>query len=120
VAEYVETTRNQRNEMASAVKRGRHTPLRELLAIPSLLMSPDKSVETAGGTDARDHYQEAGLLIEFLRESDFGQKGFADFVQGIGTTPNNDLERISAVLQRVYDVSIEELDQEFQRYCRAR
>jgi hypothetical protein len=119
VAEYIETSENDRNVVASLVEKGRHTPLREFFALPSLLYSSEED-RASGGSAAGDNYKQAALLIEFLRESKFGKKRFEDFLYAMGQVPRNDVEKIAEVLHQVYAVTIEELEVEFQKYCKKR
>jgi len=113
VAEYIESSENDRNAIASVVRRQRHVPLPEFFQLQSLLYS-------SASNQAGDAYKQAALLIEFLHESDFGKKGFEDFLLGIGEVPRGDLEAIEGVLRRVYGVSAAELDVAFQAYCEKR
>lgn len=119
VAEYVESSKNERNEVANLVKRGRHTPLREFFGLKSLLYSSDEE-RKSGGSEAGDHYKEAALVIEFLREGPLGKEKFADFLFAVGKAPRNDLPKIGEILSRVYGLTIEELDAKFQEYCAKR
>lgn len=118
VAEYIETKPNERGEIARRVKNGEHTPLREFMRLESLLMSSedDKSGDSAAGL----HYKQAALLIELLRESKPYKDKFLDWLHAMGHTPDNDLEAIERVFQRVYGLSIEQLDQELVKYCQKR
>lgn len=111
VAEYVETSRNDRNVAASLVKRGKHIPLRELIALESLLYATE---------DAHASYRQAALLIEFLRESRFGRDGFPMFMRLVGRALDGDVERIEEVCMQVYGVSIDGLDEKFREYCARR
>lgn len=118
VAEYVETRDNDRNAVAREIAKGRGTPLRELMQLKSLLYSSEDDAK--GGSKASDHYTEAALLIEFLRESKFGKERFMDFVHEVGAVPRSDLSAIEAVLQSVYGVTIDELNERFVAYCKKR
>ena len=118
VAEYIETRPNDRNDAARLVKKGRHTPLRELMQLRSLIDSKDE--DKSGESAAAHNYKEAALLIEFLRESDFGKARFKDWMHAIGQLARNDVSGIEAVCKRIYGVSIEELDAKFVEYCAKR
>jgi hypothetical protein len=118
VAEYVETRPNERGGAARLVKKGRHTPLREFVAIPSLLMSASEDVK--GGNEAGDHYKQAALLIEFLRESRFAKARFEQFLHAAGSVPRNDVEAIEEVTRRVYAVDLDGLDAEWQAWAKKR
>jgi hypothetical protein len=118
VAEYVETRANERNDAARLVKKQRHTPLAEFVVIESLLMSAEEDIK--GGNEAGDHYKQAALLIEFLRESDFGKKRFQDFVHAVGRVPRNDLPAIEAAVRQSYGCALAELEALWVEYCKKR
>jgi hypothetical protein len=118
VAEYVETRANERNDAARLVKKERHTRLAEFIAIESLLMSAEEDIK--GGNEAGDHYKQAALLIEFLRESDFGRKRFLDFVHAVGRVPRNDVPAIEAAVRQSYGCTLAELEAQWVEYCRKR
>lgn len=118
VAEYVETRDNERNNAARLVKKERHTKLVEFVAIESLLMSAEEDIK--GGDEAGDHYKQAALLIEFLRESKFGKERFPAFVHAVGRVPDNDVAAIEAAVKRVYGCTLAELDGLFVEYCKKR
>jgi hypothetical protein len=118
VAEYVETRPNERNGAERLVRKGRHTPLRQFVAIESLLMSAAEDVK--GGNEAGDHYKQAALLIEFLRESRFGKARFEEFLHAAGSVPRNDVEAIEQVTRRVYAVDLDGLDAEWQAWAKKR
>lgn len=118
VAEYVSTRDNERGNAARLVKKGRHTKLREFVAIPSLLMSAEQDIK--GGNEAGDHYKEAALLIEFLRESRFGKAKFPDFLQQVGRVKRNDVDAIDDAIRRVYSVNLDGLDEEWQAWAKKR
>ncbi len=118
VAEYVETRDNERNEAARLVKKRRHTPLSAFVQIESLLMSAGE--DKKGGNEAGDHYKQAALLIEFLRESRFGKERFQDFVHAVGRLDRGDLSAIQGAVGRVYGVSLDELEEQWVAYCQKR
>lgn len=118
VAEYVETRPNDRNIAARQVKKERHTKLVEFVAIESLLMSAEEDIK--GGDEAGDHYKQAALLIEFLRESKFGKERFPAFVSAVGRVPRNDVPAIEAAVKRTYGCTLAELDAQFVEYCKKR
>ena len=128
VAEYVESSPNERNEVARLVEDGRHLPLRDFFALKSLLFSSEED-RKSGGSAAGDHYKQAALLIEFLREGPLeeplpGAKSapgpktrFEDFLLSVGKVRRNDLPAIEDALRRIYGLTIDELDAKFQEYC---
>jgi len=115
VAEYVETSENERNVVANLIGKGQGIPLVDFVQMESLVFSSESDRKT-GGSAAGDAYKQAALLIEFLREGP-RKSGFERFLQVIGHTPSGDLQAIRDGFQRVYGATLEELDQEFQRYC---
>ena len=118
VAEYIETSDNERNNAARLVKKGDHVPLRQFVQLPSLLGSSVEDVRGRGG--AGDAYKQAALLIEFLRESKFGKKRFEDFLCVMGKVPRGDEERIEAAFRAVYEVGIDELEAEWREWAEKR
>jgi hypothetical protein len=119
VAEYVETSRNDRNVIASQVAKGKHLALPEFFQRKSLLWSSSED-RKEGGSEASDLYTQAGLFIEFLRDSKWGKERFPRFLQAMGRTPRSKLDKLRAVFQEVYGAEIEAVDREFQAYCAAR
>lgn len=118
VAEYIETKPNERNDIARRIKDGKHTPLREFMRLESLLMSSED--DKSGDSAASLHYKQAALLIEFLRESKFGKDKFLEWLHAMGNTEDNHIPQIEAVFQRIWGVSIEQLDAELVKYCQKR
>ncbi len=120
VAEYVESSENDRNVVANAVKKGRHTRLRQFVELQSLLYSSDADRKT-GGSAAGDNYKQAALLIEFLRDSKWARKEhkdvFPEFLQVMGTTPRGDVDAIEGVFKRLYGLDLDELDAIFMEYA---
>lgn len=119
VAEYMETTENERNVVANTIKKGRHMPLPEFVTVPSLALSsnPDR---VTGGSEAGDLYKQAALFVEFLRESKWGKDKFEEYLYTVGRVPRGDLEKVRAAFLEVYGATLEEIDQEFQEYCEKR
>ena len=99
--------------------KGRHLPLEEFFQRKSLLFSSETRRVT-GGSEASDLYSQAGLFIEFLKESKFGKERFPRFLELMGRVPRSDLEKIRGVFDQVYGVTIAELEEEFQAYCTKR
>ena len=116
MAEYVETSKNDRNVVASQVAKGKHLPLVELLQKKSLLFSSAES-RKEGGSEASDLYTQAGLLIEFLRESKWGKEKFLRFLQIVGRVPRGNLAKLRTAFEEIYGVDVETVDREFQAYC---
>jgi hypothetical protein len=118
LAEYVETRKNDRNAVATQVKKGRAMPLRELLTVQTLAFKGSDDIK--GGNQAGDLYKQAALVIEFLRESSFGKEHFDRFVHTMGRAPRGDLDATAAVFREVYGVTLEELERELLEYCKKR
>lgn len=121
VAEYIETSENERNEAARLVREGQHMPLAEFMQIESLLFSPkDEEADPRGGNRASDHYKQAALIIEFVRESKFGKAKFLEWLHAIGNVKRNDVEAIEAATRAVYGVDLAGFEKEFVAYCKKR
>jgi hypothetical protein len=118
VAEYVESSKNERNVVSSQVAKGRHLALTEFFQRKSLLWSSAKD-RKEGGSEAADLYNQAGLFIEFLRESKWGKDRFPLFLETVGRTPRT-LGKLRAAFETIYGVDIEGVDAKFQEYCAAR
>lgn len=118
VAEYMSTTANDRNPVASLVKKGKHVPLAQFVTLPSLLYSADE--KAAKGDASSEHYHEAALLIEFLRESKWGKAKFQDFLHTIGRVRRNDTVAIDRGLQSVYGCDLKGLEDQWIEYCKKR
>src|SRR5262249_14356353 len=109
VAEYMSTRPGDRSAVAGQVQKGEHVPPASFSAIPSLLMSSDK--DAASGDQAQGNYEEAALLIEFLRESKWAKERFATFLLTIGRLSRDEPAAIQAALEAVYGVPLAELEQ---------
>jgi hypothetical protein len=118
VAEYIETKPGDRSAAATAVKKGRYTKLAQFMQIESLLGSADENAP--GGDQAADHYKQAAVLIEFVRESKFGKDRFERFLHAVGRLPRESLEDIEAAIQSVFGVDLAAFEAEFVKYCRTR
>jgi hypothetical protein len=100
------------------VKKGKHVPLAEFVAMPSLLYSADE--KAAKGDASSENYHEAALLIEFLRESKWGKPHFQDFLHTIGRIRRNDTAAIDRGLQTVYGCDVKGLEEQWIEYCKKR
>jgi len=118
VAEYIGTRKNDRNAIATQIKKGRAMPLREFFQVETLAFAGSDNIK--GGNQAGALYKMAALFIEFVRESKLGEDRFQDFVHTMGKTPRSDIARIEAVFQELYGVTIEELEEAFKKYCKRR
>jgi len=118
VAEYMSTRPGDRSAVAGQVKKQRHVPLARFIAIRSLLMSSDE--DAASGDAAQGNYEEAALLIEFLRESKWAKERFPTFLLRIGRLQRDEPDVIQAALEAVYGVSLAELEQHWVEYCAKR
>ncbi len=118
MAEYVETSENDRNIVARKVRDGEHTPLHTFVTLASLLDSSkdDNSGESAAG----NNYKQAALLIEFMRESKFAAKHFEEWLYATGTLPRGDRDAIEAVFKRIYDKDLAGIEEEWRDYCKKR
>jgi hypothetical protein len=120
VAEYMSTKDNERGSAARAVKKGRHTPMAEFVKVQSLLFSTEKKESTSGESEASSQYEQAALVVEFLRQSKFGKDKFQDYIHAVGIVPRNDVSAIEAALKKVYGVDIAGLERELVEYCKKR
>jgi hypothetical protein len=121
VAEYICTTKNDRNDAARTVKKGREVPLVDFVKVKSLLFSPkDAAKEKKGEEDSASQYALAACLIEFLRESKFGKDKFQDFIHAMGLVPRSNLPGIQRVVQQVYGMDLAGLEKEWVEYCKKR
>jgi len=119
MAEYVETSKNARNVIASQVAKGQHLPLVDLVQKKSLIFSSAED-RKEGGSEASDLYTQSGLLVEFLRDSKWGKDKFPRFLQVVGRVRRGDLAKLRTAFEEVYGVDIETVDREFQAYCAKR
>ena len=118
VAEYMATTKNDRNVAASTVKKGKHTALVDFIKIKSLLFSAKE--DKKGGDEAASHYELAALLIEFLHDSKFGKDKFQEFVHTVGLAAPNSPAAIERAVQAVYGTDLAGLDKQWVEYCKTR
>jgi hypothetical protein len=118
VAEYMSSTKNDRNVAARAVQKGKHTPLVDFVKIRSLLFSAED--DKKGGNEAAGHYDLAALLIEFLCESKFGKEKFQAFVHTVGLAARNSPVAIERAVKSVYGTDIAGLEKQWVEYCKTR
>ncbi len=118
VAEYMATSKNDRNVAANTVKKGKHTALVDFVKIKSLLFSAKE--DKKGGDEAAGHYELAALLIEFLHESKFGKDKFQDFVHTVGLAARNSPAAIERAVKSVYGTDLAGLDKQWVEYCKQR
>lgn len=118
VAEYMSSKPGDRSAVAGQVKKQKHVPLARFTAIESLLGSSDE--DAPGGDVAVDHYHQAALLIEFLRESKWAKDRFPAFLQRVGRIPGQNQAEIEAALEDVYGVDLAGLEERFVEYCKKR
>ena len=118
VAEYMSSTKNDRNVAARSVEKGKHTALRDFVKIRSLLFSAEE--DKKGGDEAAGHYDLAALLIEFLCESKFGKAKFQAFVHTVGLAARNSPVAIERAVQSVYGTDLDGLEKQWVEYCKQR
>lgn len=119
VAEYICTRPNDRNVAARTVKRDRQPRLAEFMQIQSLLFSATTDSKS-GADEASTHYDLAGFLIEFLRESDFSKARFQEWLHAVGSTRANDVETIEAHTRRILGVDLAGLEKRWTEYAARR
>jgi hypothetical protein len=118
VAEYMSTKPNDRNDAARQVKKEKHVKLEEFFVIPSLLYSA--GADKRGGDGAGDHYKQAALLIEFLRDGPKLKAKFPEFMKSVGRAPRGDLPSLQKCVKDLYGVDVAGLDRLFVEYCQSR
>jgi hypothetical protein len=118
VAEYMETSKNDRNAIATQVKKGRHMPLAEFVAVESLLHSSKE--DAAQGDAAGDLYKQAALLVEFLRENKKLKDKFPDYLRIVGRIRRNDAGAIERAMKGIYGMDLAALEAQFIEYCKKR
>lgn len=118
VAEYMSSKPGDRSAVAGRVKKEKHMPLAEFVTIPSLLMSSDE--DAPGGDSSGDNYDQAALLIEFLRESKWAKDKFPLFLWRMGHAGDGQLAEIESVIEDIYDVDLAGLEQRWIEYCKKR
>ena len=87
-------------------------------AVPSLLQSSDP--DAPSGPEAGDHYAQAALLIEFLRESKWAKDKFPAFLHRVGRIPAKNRAEIEAALADIYGVDLAGLETRWVEYCKKR
>jgi len=118
VAEYMSTKPGDRSAVAGQVKKQKHVPLTEFIAIESLLMSSDGDAPM--GDQAVAGYEQAALLIEFLRESKWAKDKFPAFLQRVGRVPSQNRAEIEAAFEDIYGVGLAGLEERWVEYCKKR
>jgi len=118
VAEYMSSSRSSRNVLANLVADGRAVPLRDFMKIPTLITHGDGS--GTGPSAASEHYSQAALLIEFLRDSKTMKAKFPAFLDRLGRMQGEPLSAVDAALKETLEMSIDELDKAFTAYCKKR
>jgi len=119
VAEYMSTKDNERGSAARAVKKGRHVALAQFVKVRSLIFSSPKE-NKSGEDDAANQYEQAALIVEFMRESKFGKDKFQAWVHAIGSAPRNDLPAIEAATKRSCGTDLAGFERELIEYCKKR
>jgi hypothetical protein len=118
VAEYMSSKPGDLSAVAGLVKKQKHVPLSEFIGIESLLMSSDEDAPM--GDQAEASYEQAALLIEFLRESKWAKDKFPAFLQRVGRIPDKNKAEIEAALQSIYGVNVAGLEERWVEYCKKR
>jgi hypothetical protein len=118
VAEYMSSSTSSRNVLANLVADGRAVPLREFMKIPTLLLHGGGS--NTGPSAASEHYSQAALLIEFLRDSKQMKTKFPAFLDRLGRMRGEPTSTVDAAIKNTLGTSINELDSAFTAYCKKR
>ena len=104
---------NRAAETRAAIRAGETLSLRQLFTSQSLLFSGSKSVKGYGGGSGR--YGQASSVIQFLKEGPFKDK-FPDFFKRMGRVPRGNIEEIEKVIQQVYGLSLEGLEERWKGF----
>jgi hypothetical protein len=118
VAEYMSSKPGDRSAAAGQVKKLKHVPLAEFMQIPSLLVSSDD--DAPPGDPSANHYLQAALLIEFLREGKWAKDKFPEFLQRVGRIPGKNQAEIEDALEEIYGVGVAGLEERWIEYCKRR
>src|SRR5262245_21618455 len=118
VAEYMSSKPGDRSAVAGLVKKQKHVPLSEFIGIESLLMSSDE--DAPAGDQPQASYEQAALLIEFLRESKWAKDKFPAFLQRVGRIPAQNKAEIETALVEIYGVGVAGLEERWVEYCKKR
>jgi hypothetical protein len=118
VAEYICTKPAERTDASNLVKKERHKPLRDLIAIDSLLATGAGDVKKGG--EAGSLYSQAAMVIEFVRESKWSKDKFLEWVHAVGNCPDNNLEAIERATQAVLGVDLAAFEARYVEYCKKR
>jgi len=116
MAEYICNEPNDFNNVRRIVKQGDGLSLKEMFSMKSLLFSSEAN-RKKGGSAAGEAYLQAGLLMEFLRQSEDTMDKFPAFVHELGSVRRNDLPAIEAGIQRTLGYTLEQLEERFVEYC---
>jgi hypothetical protein len=118
LAEYMSTSHSSRNVIAQLVVNGRAVRLPDFMKISSLLR--DSSSSNTGPSGSSEHYSEAALLIEFLRESKAFKPKFPDFLKKVGGLRGGSFDEVQVAVKESLGVDVDALDKAFVEYCRKR
>ena len=87
----------------SEIKSDRHTPLPQLVKLPSLLMS---STNDRDGSLGRRRYNQAGSIIKFLAEGKKVKKLFPQLLDGV-----KEGKSWEAIFRDTYEMTLEEVEE---------
>ena len=118
-AEYIENEPNVTTVVRNLVGKGRGLDLREMMQMRSLLFSSSTD-RVDGSSAAGEAYKQAGLLMEYIRQSDDHKENFLDYIHAVGRVGRNDMPAIERAIQQTLGVSVEELNEGLIEYCKGR
>ncbi len=115
VAEYMSTSKNDRNPFERLARDRKHYPLREFFTMRSLLGS-NKGTRKDGTSPSGEAYRQAACVIEFVKEAKGFKDKFQKFIHAVGAVPRGDLVSIEAALREVYGLGIDDFEKAFLEY----
>lgn len=118
VAQYICTKASDRTDAANLVRKDRHIKLAELISIDDLLSKGVGDIKK--GNESGALYDQAALLIEFVRESKWSKDKFLEWVTAIGNCPDNNAVAIGRATKAVLGVDLAGLETKYIEYCKKR
>jgi len=119
VAEYMSTSKNDRGEFKSLVKKERYVSFAEFFARTSLLQGSGGQ-RLDGTRPSREAYLQAACITEFVHKSKWSKGKLQEFIHAVGRTGRGDLAQIETELQRVFGVGVEGFEEQFVAYWKKR
>jgi hypothetical protein len=115
VAEYMSSSENDLNELKRLAKKDEHTPFRQFLVVPSLLMSND-GARVTGESNAGLAYSQAAAIIEYVRHSKETRERFLPWIHAVGRTARGDLPSIEVATIKTLGFDVDGLEARWKEY----